>query len=107
MRAGRAGCARAYRGWRARLSTAIGWGLCRPSGSQAADLALARLTREEDLVGQPLLDDLAIQLGGVEQVLVVAVCDDAAVVEHDDLVGERDRRKAVGDDERRAPGHRL
>ena len=29
------------------------------------------------------------------------------MVEHDDLVGQRDRRQAVGDDERRAPGHRL
>ena len=29
------------------------------------------------------------------------------MVEHDDLVGERDRREAVGDDERRAPRHRL
>ena len=31
----------------------------------------------------------------------------AAVVEHDDLVGERDRREPVGDDERRAAPHRL
>ena len=43
----------------------------------------------------------------LEQVLVVAVRDDAAVVEHDDLIGQRDRREAVGDHERRAPGHRL
>ena len=33
--------------------------------------------------------------------------DDAAVVEHDDLVGERDRREAVGDDDRRPAAHRL
>ena len=39
--------------------------------------------------------------------VVVAVGDDAAVVEHDDLIGERDRREAVGDHEGRAPGHRL
>ena len=39
--------------------------------------------------------------------LVVAVRQHAAVVEHDDLIGERDRRQAVGDDERRAPRHRL
>ena len=31
----------------------------------------------------------------------------AAVLEHDDLVGERDRREPVGDHERRAPGHHL
>ena len=33
--------------------------------------------------------------------------DDASVVEHDDLVGERDRREAVGDDDRRPAAHRL
>ena len=32
---------------------------------------------------------------------------DAAVVEDDDLVGERDRREAVGDDDRRPAAHRL
>ena len=31
----------------------------------------------------------------------------AAVVEHDDLVGERDRREPVGDDDRRPAAHRL
>jgi hypothetical protein len=38
---------------------------------------------------------------------VVALGDDPAVVEHDDLIGQRDRREAVGDHEGRAPGHRL
>ena len=32
---------------------------------------------------------------------------DPAVVEHDDLVGERDRREAVGDDQRRPAAHHL
>ena len=32
---------------------------------------------------------------------------DAALGEHDDLVGERDRRQAVRDDERRPAGHRA
>ena len=39
--------------------------------------------------------------------LVRAARDDAAVVEHDDLVRERDRREPVGDDQRRAAPHRL
>src|SRR4051794_5491675 len=107
MRASRAGCARAYRGWRARRSTATGWGLCRRRGSQAADLTLAWLAREEHLIGQPLLDNLAIQRRGLQQVLVIAVRDHATVIEHNDLVCERDRRQAVRDHERRAPGHRL
>ena len=33
--------------------------------------------------------------------------DDAPVVEHDDLVGERDRRQPVGDDDRRPVAHDL
>src|SRR6202030_336639 len=78
------------------------------TGSQPAYLRLAwQLACEEDLVGQPLLDDFAIQLGGAQQLLVVALGEDPAAVEHHDLVGERDRREAVGDDERRAPGHGL
>ena len=61
-----------------------------------------------DLVGGGRAgDDLAVELGGVEQLVVVALGDDAPVVEHDDLVGEFDRREAVRDHERGAPGHRL
>ena len=97
----RAGAGAGRRGaWRARAASA--------PASQARHLALARLAREEDLVGQALLDDLAVQLGLLEQ-LVVA-CRAAAiraVLEHDDLVGQRDRRQAVGDDERRAARHDL
>ena len=36
-----------------------------------------------------------------------AVVEQAAALEHGDLVGERDRRQAVGDDERRAARHDL
>ena len=36
-----------------------------------------------------------------------APLDDAALVEHEDLVGGLDGRQAVGDHERRAPGQRL
>ncbi len=52
-------------------------------------------------------DDLAVELGGLEQLVVVSLGDDAAVVEHHDLVGEFDRREAVRDHEGGATGHRL
>ena len=65
------------------------------------------LRGEEDLVGQALLDDLAVQVGDLEQLVVRAARDELAVLEHDDLVGQRDRRQAVGDDERRPAGHHL
>ena len=39
-----------------------------------------------------------------EQLVVRALLDDPAVVEHDDLPGAADRRQAVGDHDRRAPG---
>ena len=59
------------------------------------------------LVGQALLDDLAVQRRALEQLVVGAARGDRAVLEHDDLVGERDRREAVGDHERRAARHHL
>ena len=68
---------------------------------------LARLAREEHLVGQALLGDLGVQRAALEQLGVRAAGRDRAVLEHDDLVGERDRRQPVGDHERRAPGHHL
>ena len=42
-----------------------------------------------------------------EQLGLRSVRDDAAVVEDDDLVGERDRREPVRDDDRRPAAHRL
>jgi len=38
---------------------------------------------------------------------VVAVRDDPATVEHDDLIRQGDRGEAVSDDERGPPRHRL
>ena len=38
---------------------------------------------------------------------MAAARGDPAVFEHDDLVGEGDRREAVGDDDRRPAAHRL
>ena len=51
------------------------------------------------------------QLGGVatvegDELVVRAELDDAAALEHGDAVGVADRRQAVGDDDRRAPGQR-
>ena len=43
----------------------------------------------------------------LEQLGVRAARGDPAVLEHDDLVGERDRREPVRDHERRPPGHHL
>ena len=43
----------------------------------------------------------------LEQLVVRAVGDELAVLEHHDLVGQRDRRQPVGDDERRAARHDL
>ena len=68
---------------------------------------LDRLARQEDLVGQALLDDLAVQRATARAARRGCRGDDPAVLEHDDLVGERDRREPVGDDERRAAGHHL
>ena len=42
-----------------------------------------------------------------DQLGAVAVLDDAAVVEHDDLVDVAQRRQPVGDDQRRAARHQL
>ena len=75
--------------------------------SATALLALARLLRQEHVLGQALLDDLAVQLRLLQQFLVVALRDDPTVVEHDDLIRQRDRGEAVGDHERRASRHRL
>ena len=51
--------------------------------------------------------DLPVQRGAVEQHAVLAAGHDPAVVEHHDLVGQCDRREAVGDHERGPSGHRL
>ena len=47
---------------RARPSTETRARRGRPSGSYPAHLGFQRLAREEDLVGQALLDDLAVEL---------------------------------------------
>src|SRR5215208_4629405 len=42
-----------------------------------------------------------------QQLLVGALLDDAAVVEHDDPAGAADGRQPVGDDDRRAAGQKA
>ena len=70
-------------------------------------LGIQRLAVEEHLVGHALLDDLAVQRRALHQLGVGAVGGDVAVLEHDDPVGQGDRRQAVGDHERGATGQHL
>src|SRR4051794_31344558 len=98
-RANRAACARGPPRPRAGSTS------CAAVHSQARPLPLLRLPREEYLVREPLLRDLAIQVGAHEQFVMRALGRDPALLEHDDLVGERDRREAVADDERGALAH--
>ena len=51
------------------------------------------------------IDQGAVALAGRAQLLVGAAGGHAAVVEEDDLVGERDRGLAVGDQQQRGRGH--
>ena len=52
--------------------------------------------------GSPFAAISRVQLGLAQQLLVRAARGDLAVLEHDDVVGQRDRRQPVGDHERRA-----
>src|SRR5712691_1169647 len=63
--------------------------------------------RRELLLEQPVLVDLAVDVARLEQLVVRAAGGDRALVEHDDLVGERDRREAMRDDDRRPAAHHL
>ena len=60
-------------------------------------LPLAAATDGVLLVGHAVEVGVAAAEG--EQVVVLALLDDAAVLEHDDAVGVADGREAVGDDE--------
>ena len=95
-RAGRAACARAPPVWRDAAADVAPW-----PRSQARRLALARLARR----GTPGRACPSRRSRGtaselVQQLVVGALCGDPAVLEHDDLVGQRDRRQPVGDHER-------
>src|SRR5919201_1012659 len=56
---------------------------------------------------QAVLVDLAVDRARRDQLVVRPARGDAALVEDDDLVRERDRREPVRDDQRRPPAHRL
>src|SRR6266540_2199096 len=56
---------------------------------------------------QAVVVDVAVHLARREQFLVCSAGCDAPVVEHDDLVCQRDRRETVGDDQGCPVSHRL
>src|SRR5207248_4322871 len=75
-----------------------------PATSQPRHLlALLEVALEEHGILEAVLGDLGVERAALEQLVVPSAVDDPPAVEHDDLVGERDRREAVGDDERRPP----
>ena len=51
--------------------------------------------------------DLAVDVVRANQFVVRAIGGDATIVEHDDAIGEGNRREAVGDDQRRPTLHDL
>src|SRR6478736_4578282 len=91
--------------WRIPSSTAY---LARSDGASAKAVACGCLDRVGELpLEQSVLVDVVVDRARVEQLVVGAARGDAALVEDDDLVGERDRREAVGDDQGRPVAHRL
>src|SRR4051794_29887562 len=66
-----------------------------------------RSCRNPDLLEQAELVDLAEDRALLEQLVLRSLRHDAAVLQHDDPVGERDRRQAVRDHYRGAAAHRL
>src|SRR3546814_9406991 len=71
-------------------------GVLRRGGPLAA-AARVELHRGEAGIEPSLLDELLVSSTG----------DDAALVDDDDAPGLLDRGEAVGDDDRRAPGHQA
>lgn len=58
---------------------------------------------------QSLSDAIETGIGAPngEEILVAALFDDSPVLKDQNAVGAANRRKPVGDDDRRAPGHEL
>src|SRR6185436_9275709 len=85
--------------------------VCGPPSSAASQprhlLALLEVALQEGPIGETVVGDLAVERAAVEQLIVGAAIDEPAAVEDDDLVGERDRREPVGDDERSPALERL
>ena len=61
--------------------------------------------RDERAVDEAVAPDLRVDGVRVDELVVPAAGRDAAALEHHDLVGQRDRREAVRDDDRRAALH--
>ena len=110
--AGRAACARGRRcrrRRRRRSSRRVG-GAARPSSPGRHSPATSRssgLRVRKTWSGSPFSTISRYSSRLLEQLVVLPCGGDRAVLEHDDLVGQRDRRQAVGDDERRAARHHL
>ena len=59
---------------------------------------------DRPLRGRPVSVERRVKASAPQELVVRALLDDAAVLEHDDQVGVADRRQPVGDDERGAAG---
>ena len=53
------------------------------------------------------MEELRVAAAEVDELFVRAPFDDAAAIEHEDLVGVADRREAMRDRDRRAPAREL
>src|SRR5919201_3640222 len=81
---------------------------CQPTASGHLLHSSPRLDRvREPPLEETVLVDVAVDRTPLEQLLVRPARDDPPLVEDDDLVRERDRREAVGDDQRRPAAHSL
>ena len=99
-RRARAACARARR------SRASGAQIVAARAHSPATLSTGSRLRKT-WSGSPLVAISAYSGDSVEQLVVRAAGEHAPVLEHDDVVGQRDRREPVGDHERRAARHHL
>ena len=82
-------------------------GECVPIRGARRALDRGRAHPANHLLEQPVLVDLAEERALLEQLVARPARGDPPVLEHDDLVGERDRRQPVRDDDRRPPAHDL
>ena len=78
-----------------------------PSHSRATSSRSSRSRWRKRTSSHPNSAISRVERAALEQLVVGAAVDDPPRVHDDDLVGERDRREAVGDDEGRPAGHRL
>ena len=79
----------------------------RAAHSPAAASRSAGLRVRKTWSGSPFSAISRVQRRRLDQLVVRAARGDAPVLEHDDLVGQRDRRQPVADDERRPRAHQA